>query len=151
MKEKIKKIIVIILIIISIINIICLIYGFFSCLADRHSYFSSTNITIFSPVILILQIVSIILLTSILRKEQNTKKQRIKLFCVIAIIIITLFIPVKGTYSIKYTYNRNNNNLNPTNPLVDSDSTTYINSYKNLYGLTLENDEKTYPGITIID
>lgn len=75
MKEKIKKIIVIILIIISIINIICLIYGFFSCLADRHSYFSSTNITIFSPVILILQIVSIILLTSILRKEQNTKNK----------------------------------------------------------------------------
>lgn len=152
MKEKNKKIIVAILMIISIINIICLIYGYFSSLAGNHSFNESlspsTNITIFFPIILILQIASIVLLISLLKKELNTKKQKVKLFCIIAVIVITFFIPVKGTHSIKYTY-PNNNNLNPADLLNSMGSTTHINSYKNLYGLTLKNDKNTSVGMEI--
>ena len=156
MKEKSKKIIVTTLMTISIINIICLIYGYFSSLTGNHSFNESlspsTNITIFFPIILILQIASIVLLISLLKKELNTKKTKIKLFCVIAIIVITFFIPVKGTHSIEYTYptsNKTSNNLNPADVLNGMGSTNHINSYKNLYGLTLKNDKNTSMGMEI--
>ena len=148
MKKKYKTIIMTILIIISIINIMCLIHVYFSGMAGNHSFNESlspsTNITKFFSVTLILQIVNIVLLISLVKKELNTRKQKVKFFCVIAIIVITVFIPVKSVHSIKYTYPKNNRN-----DILDMGSTTYIYSYKNLYGLTLKTNESVSQGMYI--
>lgn len=148
MKKKYKTIIMTILIIISIINIMCLIHVYFSGMAGNHSFNKSlspsTNITKFFSITLILQIVNIVLLISLVKKELNTRKQKVKFFCVIAIIVITVFIPVKSVHSIKYTYPKNNRN-----DILDMGSTTYIYSYKNLYGLTLKTNESVSQGMYI--
>ena len=69
---------------------------------------------------------------------------KVKFFCVIAIIVITVFIPVKSIHSIEYTYPKNNRN-----DILDMGSTTYIYSYKNLYGLTLKTNESVSQGMYI--
>lgn len=156
MKLKSKKIFAISLMIISIINIICLICGYIFSLAGNHSFneslsTSTYNMTILFSIILILQLVSIVCLVILLKKNLTSKQQMQILISIFAIIIITLLIPVRGTYSIKYTY-PTKNKTNNVNGIVDPSSmgtTTYITSYKNLYGLTLKNSENTFSGIVI--
>ena len=84
MKKKYKTIIMTILIIISIINIMCLIHVYFSGMAGNHSFNKSlspsTNITKIFSITLILQIVNIVLLISLVKKELNTRKQKVKFF-----------------------------------------------------------------------
>lgn len=74
------------------------------------------------------------------------------LFYVIAIIVITIFIPVKSIHSIDYIYpanNKNNNNIDSLDLIDIMGATTHINSFKNLYGITLKNDKDTSIGMQI--
>lgn len=150
MKVKNKKIFTISSMIISIINITCLICGYIFSSAGNHSFNSSLspstyNITILFLIVLILQLVNIILLVILQKKNLTNKQQKQILISVFSIIIITLLIPVKGTYAIEYTLPTSNKNN-----IIDLSSmgaTTHIKSYKNLYGLTLKNSEDTSLGI----
>ena len=150
MKMKNKKIFTISSMIISIINIICLICGYIFSSAGNHSFNASLspstyNITILFLIVLILQLVNIILLVILQKKNLTNKQQKQILISVFSIIIITLLIPVKGTNAIKYTHptSKKNNIID----LSTIGATTDIKSYKNLYGLTLKNSEDTSLGI----
>lgn len=87
----------IILTVITVINIIFIIYSFINGLSKPHSFNVSTstthNITILYVISLILQILNLVKIKSGQKKD---------IIIIIAIIIITFFIPVKGTESIKY-------------------------------------------------
>ena len=140
------------LITITIINIICLIYGFVVGEFGHKSFNESlspitSNLSLFAVIVLFLQILNIVLISV------GLKKQKKMIFFVIAILIITVFIPVKRIHSIKYEYpttskNSNNKNINVFDP-SSVGTTTHINAYKNLYGITLSKDERTSLGMEI--
>lgn len=153
MKEKKKKIFASALIIISIINVICVIIGCVFALAGNHSFNTSLSpstspILIFAILVVLLQFFNIIQLIILLKSDLTNKKQKVKVFLGILIVIITLFIPIKTTHSITYVHPNNNNNnltLNPPN----MGSTTHNIAYENLYGITLTHDQRTSLGIEI--
>lgn len=143
----VKKKVSIILIIITIINIICLIYGFIVGELGHKSFNVSlspiiSNIPLLAGIVFLLQILNIVLISVGLKKQK-----KVMLF-VIAILILTVFIPVKRTHSIKYEYPTSNKNISVLNP-SSMGSTTHINAYENLYGITLKNDERTSLGMEI--
>ena len=145
-----KKTISIILLIISIINIICIIYGFIVGELGHKSFNVSlspiiSNIPFLAGIVLLLQILNIVLIIVGLNKQKKV------ILWVIAITIITVFIPVKNTHSIKYKYPTSRKNTEKLNVLDPSSmgSTTHIYSYENLYGITLKNDKSTSLGMEI--
>ena len=136
--------------IISIINIICLIYGYISSLDDNHSLSPSTyNITIFFAITLILQFVNIVLLILLLKKDLNNRNQKKILILATVIVVVTLLVPVKVIHSIEYTFPTNTENTSILDIFNNMGSTTHINTYKNLYGLTLKNSKNTSTGIEL--
>ncbi len=137
----------IILIIITIINIICLIFGFVVGELGHKSfnvYLSPiiSNIPLLAGIVLILQILNLVLISV------GFKKQKKVMFFVIAILIVTFFIPVKKTHRIKYKYPTSNKNTSVLNP-SNNGSTTHLYAYENLYGVTLKYDESTSLGMEI--
>lgn len=152
MKLKIKKIIVRIFIIISIVNIIFSIMNILESIAGHHSFNQSlspsSNMTIFAIPVLVLQIINIILILIVLKKNLKSKIEKNILLLVFAIIVITLVIPVKRIHSIEYIYPTNSKNDRSLS-LSSFGSTTHIIVYENLYGITLNKDEETSVGIEI--
>lgn len=152
MKLKNKKIVVSFFLMLSIVNIIFSIKNILVSIAGNHSFNQSvslsSNITIFAIPVLLLQIINIILTLIVLRKNLESKREKYILLLAFVIIIVTLFIPVKEISNIKYTYPTNSKNEGSLKP-SDLGSTTHINIYKNLYGITLKKDEKTSLGISI--
>lgn len=143
----VKKKVSIILIIITIINIICLIYGFIVGELGHKSFNVSlspiiSNIPLLAGIVLLLQIVNIVLISVGLKKKKKV------IFFIIAILLLTVFIPVKRTHSIKYEYPTSNKNTSLFDP-SSMGSTTHINAYENLYGITLKNDKRTSLGMEI--
>lgn len=143
MKRKVS----IILIIITIINIICLVYGFSVGELGHKSFNVSlspiiSNIPLLAGIVLLLQILNIVLISV------GLKKQKKVIFFVIAILIVTVFIPVKITHSIEYEYPTHNKNTSLLDP-SSMGSTTHINAYENLYGITLKKDERSSLGMEI--
>ena len=154
MKLKNEKTITRIFMIFSIVNIICVIVGYFTGVVGNHSFNESlspsqNNISIFVILVLVLQIINIVLIFILIKKELTTKAKKIILILVLLIIIGTLFIPTKRISSIKYKYPTTNKNNNLSLDPSTLGSTTYMQSYKNLYGITLKNSYRTSVGMDI--
>ena len=151
MKKNSKKVIKIVVILISIINIIFVVYGYLATLHEKsiNHYSPNYNITLLAVLVIILQIVNVIRVI-LLRKAEN-KNQKRQMVLILVIIVVTFFIPVKGMHGIDYTFptedTSDDNILSPSS----LGTTTYIDNYKNLYGITLIENKRTDLGIEIIN
>ena len=132
---KSKKLLIIYNIIITI-NIILIIYIF---LMD---YLSSTLSKIFGINIFFLIIVLFLQILNLILIRVGKKKQKKVTFIIMAIMIITIFIPVQKEGSIKYNYPMNYEREKGI-------SMTYTWEYKNLYGLTLKTYKETKDDVNI--
>ena len=132
--------------IITIINILLIMKVFLMGLL-RASLSTIISINIFfSIIVLLLQILNLILIKVGVMKEKKVT------LIIIAIFIITFFIPVKKTGDIKYNYAINNKSekIDKSNMWNNEDvSMIYTWEYKNLYGVTLKMYKETKDGINI--
>ena len=148
---KNKKVIKIVVILVSIINIIFVVYGYLATLYENSinyndSFYNIYNITRYAVLVIILQIVNVILL----RKAEN-KNQKRQMVLILAIIVVTFFIPVKRIHRIEYTFLTEDTSDDNTLIPPSWGTTTYIDNYKNLYGITLRKNKRINLGIDIIN
>ena len=135
--------------IITIINIVLLIYGFVTELLGPNSFNESLDITVNNMVFVIITFLLQLLNLIIIKVGE---KKKIFIVVAIAIIIITIFIPVKITKHVKYKESTNRDkhyNSIEEKWLNDTSSTAYIYKYRNIYGITLKTDKETHAGMDI--
>jgi len=126
---------------ISIVNILCIILGYIKAEMDPSSFNASLNpheinIIALTLMVLVMQIINIKFSYISIKKNDYSKK---KLYVILIFLLITYFIPVKVSCSIKYVGNYYDNN----------EKTIFVEEYKNIYSIPLKTEISESWGIMV--